>query len=64
MRILGSSSETSARAGKKAHMLIIWEIDGELEKGWRRRVEEIMLKSRLAASDENAYYQEIGFDNF
>ena len=45
-------------------MLIIWEIDGELEKGWRRRVEEIMLKSRLAASDENAYYQEIGFDNF
>ena len=44
-------------------MLISREIADELEKGWWRRNEEILLKSCLAASDENAYFQEIGFDN-
>ena len=44
-------------------MLISREIADELEKGWWRRDEEILLKSWLAASDENAYFQEIGFDN-
>ena len=45
-------------------MLVNWEIDSELEKGWWRRVEEILLKSWLAASDKNAYFQEIGFNNY